>query len=99
MISSDIPQRLKALREAAGLSIRALAERLGMSSSGYAHYETPARFKDQFLPMQLARDLVRVLAPLGIRQDQVMALAGTTDQGTTLARNDTGFAEDAARPW
>lgn len=98
MFSNDIPHRLKALREAAGLSIRAIAHELGKSSSGYAHYENPERFKDQFLPMQLARDIARVLATRGVPADQVMALAGGR-AGDALHQDRTaGFAEDAAQP-
>lgn len=99
MFSSDIPHQLKALRESAGLSIRKLAAELGMSSSGYSHYETPARFKDQFLPMQIARDLARVLGPYGIQPDHVMKLAGTGPGGPPSNDPEGGFAEDAARPW
>lgn len=99
MISTDIPHRLKALREAAGLSIRALAELLGMSSSGYAHYETPARFKDQFLPMQMAHDIVKALEPYGVGADQVLALAGSARRTEPASPNPPGFAEDSARPW
>jgi transcriptional regulator with XRE-family HTH domain len=99
MNSTDIPQRLKALREGAGLSIRALADLLSMSSSGYAHYETPARFKDPYLPMQLARDLARVLERYGVRPDQVMALTGSTTPDAGDGRNHPGFSEDSARPW
>jgi len=100
MFPTDTPHRLKALREAAGLSIRALADKLGMSSSGYAHYETPARFKDAYLPMQMARDIAGVLAPYGVLPDQVMALAGGGAGPTNRAPVPTsGFAEDAARPW
>lgn len=98
MIASDIPHRLKALREAAGLSIRATADLLGMSSSGYSHYETPARFKDQFLPMQIALDLARVLTPKGIRHDQVMALAGQASTAAPAAPA-AGFSDNAAQPW
>ena len=99
MIFTDTPQRLKALREAAGLSIRALAAKLNMSSSGYAHYETPSRFKDDYLPMQIAQDIARALEPHGIRPDQVMALAGGTASANHQAASATGFAEDAALPW
>lgn len=99
MTESDVPLRLKALREASGLSIRALADRLGMSSSGYAHYENPARFKDQFLPMHLARDLLRIISPLGVSADQILALAGSTAQAAPAAADPAGFAEDSARPW
>lgn len=55
-MNENVPTRLKRLRESAGLSIRALAELLGRSGSGYAHYERPDRFKDPFLPMDLAPD-------------------------------------------
>jgi transcriptional regulator with XRE-family HTH domain len=99
MLSTDIPHRLKALREAAGLSIRSLAEKLGMSSSGYAHYETPARFKDQYLPMELALNLARVLAPRGVLADQVMALARGAAAPQTRNGVASGFSEDAAQPW
>lgn len=61
-MNENVPTRLKRLRESAGLSIRALAELLGRSGSGYAHYERPDRFKDPFLPMDLAQDLARALA-------------------------------------
>lgn len=98
MMNSDVPQRLKALREASGLSIRALADRLNMSSSGYSHYETPARFKDQFLPMQIAMNLAEVLGPLGVSRDKILALAGSFS-GPQPEPDVTGFSEDAARPW
>lgn len=99
MTFPDIPHRLKALREAAGLSIRALAAELGMSSSGYAHYETPSRFKDAYLPMQMAQDLARILAAHGVSPDEVMALAGSAAPASARPRPTPGFSEDAARPW
>lgn len=97
MTNSSIPLRLKALREAAGLSIRALAEKLSMSSSGYAHYETPARFKDDFLPMAIARQLATVLRPYGIAPDDVLALAG--GKARVDAVEPPGMAEASAAPW
>jgi transcriptional regulator with XRE-family HTH domain len=99
MTNSDIPARLKALREASGLSIRKLAERLGMSSSGYAHYETAARFKDDFLPMTLARDIAAALRPMGVDPALVMALAGGTSAGTGAQASAPGLSEPAASPW
>lgn len=99
MIYTDTPHRLKALREAAGLSIRGLAAKLSMSSSGYAHYETPSRFKDDYLPMQIAYDIARALEPHGIRPEQVMALAGGGPPPGNQSHVSHGFAEDAARPW
>ena len=97
MNSSPIPDRLKALREASGLSIRALAEKLGMSSSGYAHYETPSRFKDAFLPMRVAHDIAAALRPYHIDPEQVMALAGGKAAHTPAP--PPGMAESAAAPW
>lgn len=99
MLNPDIPTRLKALRETAGLSIRALAAQLNMSSSGYAHYETPSRFKDDFLPMQMARDIAHILAQFGVATDQVLALAGGAARPPHATPSETGFSEDAARPW
>lgn len=99
MTSSDIPSRLKALREASGLSIRKLADRLGMSSSGYAHYETPARFKDAFLPMSLARDIAAALQPQGVDPSQVIALAGGRSAQAGTGGVATGLSEPAASPW
>lgn len=100
MIQSSVPARVKALREAAGLSIRALADLMGMSSSGYAHYETPARFKDPFLPMRVALDLAAALQPYGINTAEVIALSGTaTPGGTPSHPQPSGLAEAAAAPW
>lgn len=102
-MSENVPTRLKRLRESAGLSIRALADLLGRSGSGYAHYERPDRFKDAFLPMEFAQDLARALAPYGIDRAEVLALAGATAPPSPApgsgAPGATGFAEDAARPW
>lgn len=99
MTDSAIPHRLKALRERAGLSVRAMADLVGMSSSGYSHYETPARFKDAFLPMRIAQDIARALEPRGIDQAQVMALAGSPHAAATAHQVAPGMAEDAASPW
>lgn len=99
MTSSDIPGRLKALREASGLSIRKLADLLGMSSSGYAHYETPARFKDDFLPMTLARDIAAALRPHGVDPALIMALAGGTPSREATTHAVPGLSEAAASPW
>jgi transcriptional regulator with XRE-family HTH domain len=98
MIQSAIPARLKALREASGLSIRALAGKLGMSSSGYAHYESPGRFKDAFLPMRVAHDIATALSPLGINSADVLALAGSQTTSHPAAAPQ-GMAETAALPW
>lgn len=102
MTSDRITSDLKALRTRAGLSIRDLAAKLGMSASGYSHYETPARFKEAFLPVRIAREVADALSPYGIDRAEVMRLTGTSiassegNPATPPAR--PGFA-DAATPF
>lgn len=72
----EIPGRLKAIRERANLSVRELASRVGMSSSGYAHYETPSRFKGQYLPMDMALRLAGVFSANEDVVAELMELAG-----------------------
>ncbi len=74
-----IPAKLKALRERAGLSIRAMATRVGMSPSGYFHYENPERFKSPYLPMREAHVFASALSGSGVSADEVMQLAGGSD--------------------
>lgn len=69
-------ERLKAIRERSGLSIRAMAERVGKSPSGYLHYESPDRFKGDILPMREAEVFADALAERGIPRSEVMELAG-----------------------
>lgn len=99
MLPADIPHRLKALREASGLAIRTIAAEIGLSPSGYAHYENPTRFKDEFLPMALTRELARVLGLRGVSTDHVMALAGSAAGATAKTPPPGGFSDDAATPW
>lgn len=74
--TDDITAQVKALRERAGLSVRKLAERMGKSSSGYLHYESPDRFKGGPLPVAFAKELAEALAPEGIPAEDVFRLAG-----------------------
>lgn len=104
MLETDVPARLKSLRERTGLSIRAVAAELGMSPSGYVHYENPERFKSAYLPMDVARDLAALLGGHGVPPDQVMALAGSTAAPpnatpTPSRAAPAGFAEGSAAPW
>jgi phage repressor protein C with HTH and peptisase S24 domain len=69
-------ERLKAIRERSGLSIRAMAKKVGKSPSGYLHYESPDRFKDDILPMREAEAFADALAERGIARSEVMELAG-----------------------
>jgi phage repressor protein C with HTH and peptisase S24 domain len=73
---AEIPSRLKAIRERAHLSVRDMASRVGMSTSGYAHYESPSRFKAQYLPMEMAHKLASVFAGNEDVVAELMELAG-----------------------
>lgn len=77
--------RVKRLREKSGMSVREVARQLGMSTSGYLHYETPSRFKGPYLPLQIANQLVEVLSAAKIPAAEVMALAGVQDDKAVRA--------------
>lgn len=72
--TSDVSERLQALRTQAGLSMRAAAAELGMSPSSYNHYEV--RYKRPYLPADFAQQVAEVFARHGVPRDLVMALAG-----------------------
>lgn len=69
----ELREDLKALRERAGLSVRATAELIGMSASGYSHYEQ--RIKDPYLPMKIAVSLADAFERNGVPRTEVLALA------------------------
>lgn len=85
---TEIPARLKAIRERAHLSVRDMAARVGMSTSGYAHYETPSRFKAQYLPMEIAMKLAGVFAGNDEVVAELMDLAGQPAGETHGAETD-----------
>lgn len=95
MTTPTVPDRLKALRERAGISIREMARRLDMSPSTYNHYESNDRFKARYLPMDIAQRIARAMTG-GASSDQaeVLALAGA--QAAQIAPNTSHLAEDAA---
>jgi len=95
----EVTEALKKLRDRAGISVREMARRVGLSSSGYSHYESPARFKAPVLPLQEAQRFARALQPEGIGESEVMALTGLF--GIAVANPQTpsqsaGFSDDAA---
>src|SRR5579872_3248167 len=62
---SAVARRLKQIRTRSGLSIRQVAEALGMEhGSSYQHYED--RFKKPLLPLDLVLKLVPIFEPRGI---------------------------------
>ncbi|WP_165775075.1 S24 family peptidase [Mameliella alba] len=71
--ADELRVAVKALRERAGFSIRGIADLMGMSASGYSHYEQ--RIKEPYLPMKFAVPFAEALEARGIQRDEVFALA------------------------
>lgn len=93
---ASVAPLLKSLRQTAvpPLSIRKMAERLGMGHSSYAVYENPNLYKKPHLPIDLARRIAAVLAEYSVDPADVMKLAGlTADETAPEAR-----AIEASRP-
>jgi phage repressor protein C with HTH and peptisase S24 domain len=78
---------LKRLRERAKMSVREVAEAIDRPPSTYASYED--KYKKDFLPVDLVRDLAAVFAPRGIDSRELYSLAGLTETGSSLTVNDT----------
>lgn len=95
---SEIPSRLKALRERAKLSVREMARRVGMSSSGYSHYEIPGRFKDATLPLAQAILFSRAMIGTAVDPDEIVALSGLAHPSNDGDLPTHGFSE-VARPF
>jgi transcriptional regulator with XRE-family HTH domain len=76
MTNTRLNEKLKSLRERAGLSIRDVGAALGSSGSSYSHYEY--RYKEDHLPFRIAQQLARLYAEHGIAAEDVMALAGNS---------------------
>ncbi|WP_311270857.1 helix-turn-helix transcriptional regulator [Sphingobium sp. WCS2017Hpa-17] len=88
--------QLKNLRKAAvpRLTVRAMAEALDMPLGSYARYESAHDYKKQFLPVDLARKVAKVLSGYGVDPVEVMQLAGlNVDEAQPEAREI-----EAARP-
>lgn len=77
-VTVSVNLRLKELRKSAkpGLTIRGMADALGIGHSRYAYFEDPNRFKKRELPLDLTRQIAAVLASRGVDPAQVMLLAG-----------------------
>ncbi|WP_196216827.1 helix-turn-helix domain-containing protein [Paracoccus shanxieyensis] len=77
MSNTPVTEALRAIRERAGVGVREMARRLGMTSpSSYSHYEDAKRFKDDYLPMSWAIRFADALEPSGVDRTEVIALAG-----------------------
>lgn len=76
MIERPVTLALRALRKSAGVGLREMARRLGVSQNTYGHYENPERFKDPYLPMHMAKRFADALEQDGIPREAILALAG-----------------------
>jgi phage repressor protein C with HTH and peptisase S24 domain len=77
---SQVSRQLKLLRQRAGLSIREVAQALGMEhGSSYQHYED--RFKKPLLPLDLVMKLVPIFEGSGVEAGELYALAGVNAAG------------------
>lgn len=77
---SAASRQLKLLRQRAGLSIREVAQRLGMEhGSSYQHYED--RFKKPLLPLDLVMKLAPIFETGGIDPGELYKLAGVNATG------------------
>ncbi len=77
---SAAAKQLKQLRQRAGLSIREVAQALGMEhGSSYQHYED--RFKRPYLPVELVMKLVPLFEAGGVEAGELYDLAGSGAAG------------------
>ena len=77
---SEASRQLKQLRQRARLSIRDVAQALGMEhGSSYQHYED--RFRKPFLPLELVMKLVPIFEAGGVDAGELYALAGINATG------------------
>lgn len=76
---ANLPDRIRALRVRSGLTMADVAKRGGWATaSSYQRYEDPARFRKQWLPMDIADRLIKALVGQGspqITTAEVLALA------------------------
>jgi phage repressor protein C with HTH and peptisase S24 domain len=80
---SAVSRRLKEIRRRVGLSIREVAEALGMEhGSSYQHYED--RYRKPLLPLDLTQKLVPIFAKAGADPAELYALAGVDASGSHL---------------
>jgi transcriptional regulator with XRE-family HTH domain len=91
---SPASRRLKHLRQRAGLSIRQVAQALGMEhGSSYQHYED--RYKRVHLPLDLVMRLVPIFEPTGIDPAELFALAGVDGSGHRPLQTPAASSDEA----
>jgi AcrR family transcriptional regulator len=93
---SEVSRQLKEIRRRSRLSIREVAEALGMEhGSSYQHYED--RYRKPFLPLDLVQRLVPIFQRAGADPAELYALAGVDASGTHLLGGRQGAAADDAQ--
>ena len=92
---SEASRHLKLLRRRAGLTIREVAQALGMEhGSSYQHYED--RFRKALLPLELVLKLVPIFRGHGVEAGELYALAGVEASGARPLGVAPGAADDDA---
>lgn len=88
-------EKLKELRLSAvpPISIRKMAEEVGIGFPRYSYFEDPKRYKKRELPIDVTRQIAAVLSQRGVDPAEVMLLAGLNE---TEAEPE-GRAVEAAR--
>jgi len=105
---SPAAEALKALRNRAGLTVRAMAEALGRPASTYASYED--KYKKPYLPLDLIEDLSPILEARGIPRGEILELAGLKEWDSAKVRLPSeperadadlaaGYLEVGGRDW
>lgn len=93
-LMQTLPDKLRALRDEAGLTQAEVAEALGVAPTTYASKEDKKKFKRRHLPVDFATSLAQVYAAHGIPSEKVMTLTGIP----ALSASDTISAEVIADP-
>lgn len=78
----NIGEKLKKLRISAipKLSIRRMADELGVPVSSYVYFEDPKRYKKSALPLDFTRKVADILQRYAVDPLEVMKLAGLSEQ-------------------
>ncbi len=94
---SPAARQLKLLRQKAGLSMRAVSEALAWPLTRYQHYED--RYRRNYLPLDLARQLSDLFAQRGVLPADVLALAGVEPAPRDSAPDSTAPSPPSRGPF
>jgi transcriptional regulator with XRE-family HTH domain len=74
---TSVTRKLRDLRQEARLTVRAMADAMGLPLGTYARYESG--YKRPYLPVEFTRKAAAILAARGIDASRVMLLAGLSN--------------------